>query len=220
MSIPRVFIGFDPREAIGSYTCIQSILNTASGPVEIIPLTGVQADGTNAFTYARFRIPQICGWVDWAIFADAADMLLREDIYKLWELRDSRYAVQLVKHDYKTKHPTKYVGTDLEAANDDYPRKNWSSLVIWNCRHLSHYSAKEQLQGTDGKYLHRFSWLKDEEIGELPIEWNWLADEYGENRNAKLCHWTAGIPGFYHYRNAPHADEWKAVARQVTRGMG
>ena len=215
----RLYIGFDPREAIGSYAFIHSLLKKSSKPVEIVPLTGNQADGTNAFTYARFSIPQLCNWTGFALFADGADMLLRADINELWGMRNPDYAVQVVKHEYKTKHPRKYLGTELEADNQDYPRKNWSSLVIWNCGHPAHLEARENLSGTDGKYLHRFSWLNDEEIGSLPVEWNWLADEYGENYKAKLLHWTAGIPGFYQYRNAPHASEWKDCVRQVTRGM-
>lgn len=135
-------------------------------------------------------------------------MLLRAPLKELWGLFDPSKAVQVVKHDYRTKHPRKYIGTPMEAPNADYPCKNWSSLILWNNGHRAHYEAREKLRGFDGAYLHRFAWLQDHEIGELPMEWNWLADEYGANPQAKLLHWTAGIPGFEHYKNAPHADEW------------
>lgn len=154
-----------------------------------------------------------------AIFVDAADMLLRADLSELWALRNSKFAIQVVKHDYKTKHQVKYKGTELEAQNSDYPRKNWSSVMIWNCGHLAHYKAKDKLKSKDGSYLHRFGWLKDSEIGDLPLEWNWLVDEYGENPKAKLLHWTAGIPGFSCYSDSPHADEWKSEMLDVNRGM-
>ncbi len=215
----RLYVGFDPREAIGFHTFLGRLIALGGREVEIIPLCGEQQDGTNAFTYERFRIPDLMNWSGTAIFVDACDMLLRAPIHELMKLRDPSKAVQVVKHDYRTRHPRKYVGTELEAGNGDYPRKNWSSVILWNCGHRAHFNAREEMRGFDGAYLHRFSWLKDEEIGELPIEWNWLADEYGENDKAKLLHWTAGIPGFYHYRNAPHADEWKAAARKVTAGM-
>jgi hypothetical protein len=216
----RLYCGFDPREAIGFYTFVHSVIENTKSQVQYIPLYGDQKDGTNAFTYQRFRVPELCGFSGWAIFVDACDMLARGDVGELWDMRDQRKAVQVVKHDYQTRHPRKYLGTELEAENKDYPRKNWSSVILWNCGHRAHQEHRDLLRGHDGSILHRFSWLDDEEIGELPSKWNWLADEYGPNDEAKLLHWTAGIPGFYQYRNAAHAEEWKATARKVTRGMG
>jgi hypothetical protein len=195
------------------------VIENTKGQVEITPLSGVQADGTNAFTYARFTIPELMNFSGFAIFVDAADMLCRGDLTELWDLQDKNFAVQVVKHDYRTKHPRKYLGTELEADNQDYPRKNWSSVVIWNCGHMAHFEAREELRGKDGAYLHRFGWLKDNEIGDLPPSWNWLCDELGPNPHAKLLHWTAGLPGFTHYSDSPHADEWKRTMLDVNKGM-
>jgi lipopolysaccharide biosynthesis glycosyltransferase len=153
-----------------------------------------QGDGTNAFTYARFLVPELCDFSGFAIFADGADMMANADLAELWALRSPEYAVQVVKHDYKTKHPRKYCGTEMESANSDYPRKNWSSLIIWNCEHRAHWDNRAKLRSRDGAFLHRFGWLKDQDIGELPIEWNWLADEYGANTKAKLLHRRIGYP--------------------------
>lgn len=200
----RLFTGYDRREAIGWHVFCDSLMAHASEPVAIIPLQGQQKDGTNAFTYSRFLVPKLCEYHGWAIFADGCDMLLRVDIADLWAMRDDRYAVQVVKHDYRTRHPRKYVGTDMEAGNQDYPRKNWSSLILWNCARNTHLDPEGS-----ASYLHRFQWLEDAEIGELPIEWNWLTDEYDANDDAKLVHWTAGIPGFPYYSSAPHSDEWR-----------
>lgn len=156
-----------------------------------------------------------------AIFADGADMLLRSDLAELWEMRDPWKACQVVKHDYQTRHEKKYVGTELETDNRDYPRKNWSSLIIWNCGHYRNRRLNlDYVEKSAGEHLHRFGWLEDEQIGDLPAEWNWLADEYGVSTTAKLLHWTAGIPGFYHYRDSPHAEEWRAVVRKTQKGMG
>jgi hypothetical protein len=215
----RLFCGFDPREAIGWHAFTQSVIENCKEPLAIIPILGDQHDGSNSFTYSRFLVPELCDFSGFAIFADGADMLALGDFAELWAMRDSRKAVQVVKHDYKTKHPRKYVGTELECKNEDYPRKNWSSLILWNCAYWAHFRNREKLGGSDGKFLHRFEWLKDEEIGELPKVWNWLADEYGENQDAKILHWTSGIPGFYHYKNAPQANEWRGVVRNVTRGL-
>ena len=216
----RLCMGWDDRESIGAHAFVESVREHCTEAVAITPLTGQQRDGSNAFTYVRFLVPAMCKYDGWAIYADGSDMLLRADLAELWWMRDERYAVQVVKHDYRTRHPRKYVGTEMESANADYPRKNWSSLILWNAGHVANRClTAEFVDGQSGAFLHRFGWLEDSQIGELPVDWNWLADEYGENRQAKLCHWTTGQPGFYHYRNAPHADEWKAAVRKVTRGM-
>ena len=214
----RLFCGYDPREAIGFHTFVHSVVERCGEGVQITPLVGEQRDGTNRFTYARFSVPELCDFKGWAIYVDACDMLLRRPLRDLMALADSTKAVQVVKHYYVPKADRKYIGTEMEAANEDYPRKNWSSVILWNCSAPAHRKNLDWLQPSDGSYLHRFKWLEDEQIGELPIEWNWL-DEYGENDKANIVHWTNGIPGFYHYRNAPHAQEWKDMARAVNRGM-
>lgn len=215
-----MFCGIDPREAVGFHAFVQSAIEHTSEPIQIVPLAGEQRDGTNSFTYARFLVPYYCDFEGFAIFADGADMLLRKDLSELWKLRDPLKAVQVVKHDYQTKHAKKYLGTEMEAVNLDYERKNWSSLVIWNCAHARHkVLTPEFVSWQSGQFLHRFEWLDDRWIGEIPKEWNWLADEYGENQEANLLHWTTGIPGFYQYRNAPQAWEWKDAVRKLTRGM-
>lgn len=216
----RIFVGWDHREAVGWHSFMSSMLEHGwPRNVSVTPLSGKQEDGTNTFTYERFRVPEICHWSGPAMFVDACDMLLRVSIKELVELYDPKKAVQVVKHDYQTKHKTKYVGTDLESPNDNYPRKNWSSVILWNCGHRAHRDHQDLLRGFDGSILHRFAWLDDEQIGELPLEWNWLADEYGENEEAKLLHWTCGQPGFYHYKDAPHSGEWRKSVRNVLRGM-
>lgn len=218
MVIP-VYIGFDPREEAGSHVFASSLVHNASQPVGIIPLHldlfaafygAGQRDGTNNFIYTRFLIPFLQDFKGFAVFVDGADMLMKGDISELWSMRDHYKAVQVVKHDYKTKHPRKYVGTQMEARNDDYPRKNWSSVMLINCGHY-HWRdmTPEKVAAMTGPELHRFSWLKDNLIGELPVEWNWIADEFGENPEAKLIHWTAGTPAFAHYANAPHAEDFR-----------
>ena len=132
-------------------------------------------------------------------------MVVRDDITKLWELQNSYMDVMVVKHDYKTKMPVKYLGSK----NEDYPRKNWSSVILWNCssfpnRHLT----PEFVQKSTGADLHRFTWLEDSRIGSLPPEWNWLPDEYGANPDAKLLHYTLGTPCFHEFADTPQGNEW------------
>jgi lipopolysaccharide biosynthesis glycosyltransferase len=150
-------------------------------------------DGSNQFIYSRFLVPHLMEYKGWAIFMDG-DMLLRDDIEKLWALRDESKAVMIVKHDYKTKMTEKYLGSK----NEDYPRKNWSSVILWNCEHAANkVVTTEFIENATGAQLHRFTWLTDDLIGELPAEWNWLDVEYDRNLLAKLVHYTLGTPCFH-----------------------
>lgn len=214
-----IFAGYDGREAVGYHTFCQSVIENASEPVTIAPLDlgllkkvykGGQKDGTNAFIYSRFLVPHLMGYQGFAIFVDGSDMLCRGDIAELWAMRDAFCAVQVVQHDYKTKNPVKYIGTPLESKNDDYPRKNWSSVMLINCAHVRWRDVTpEKVAKSPGSYLHRFEFIEDRYVGGLPVTWNWLADEYGQSEQAKLIHWSSGIPAFDHYKNAAHSDEWR-----------
>jgi lipopolysaccharide biosynthesis glycosyltransferase len=140
----------------------------------------------------------------WAIFIDG-DMILRDDIVKLWNMQESHVDVMVVKHDYQTRMTEKYMGSK----NEDYPRKNWSSVILWNCSSWPNRKLTPAfVQSQPGSYLHRFSWLDDERIGELPIEWNWLPDEFGANPEAKLLHYTLGTPCFTEFADTPQSEEW------------
>jgi lipopolysaccharide biosynthesis glycosyltransferase len=207
-----VFVGYDPREAVAYHTCVNSIIRNASKPVAIIPVAlnlfrdyeETHTDGSNHFIYTRFLVPHLMEYAGWAIFIDG-DMIVRGDIVELWELRNSYMDVMVVKHDYQTRMPVKYLG----APNENYPRKNWSSVILWNCNSFPNRQLTPAfVQQATGSELHRFSWLADERIGELPPEWNWLPDEYGVNRDAKLLHYTLGTPCFQEFADTPQGDEW------------
>jgi glycosyl transferase family 8 len=208
----RVFIGFDPREAVAYHVCAQSLIRHSTQTLAMTPLClknlgsyrETHTDGSNHFIYSRFLVPHLTGYEGWAIFIDG-DMLLRDDISKLWNLRDESKAVMCVQHDYKTKAQDKYMGSK----NVDYPRKNWSSVVLWNCGHPANRQVTpEFVMNASGAQLHRFTWLDDSLIGALPKVWNWLPDEFGANADAKLLHWTLGAPCFHEYADAPMAAEW------------
>jgi lipopolysaccharide biosynthesis glycosyltransferase len=161
-------------------------------------------DGSNHFIYTRFLVPYLCDFTGHAIFIDG-DMIVRGDIAELWALRDASKDVQVVKHDYKTRMPVKYLG----AKNEDYPRKNWSSVILWNCNSFPNRKlSPDFVQHATGSELHRFSWLDDARVGELPPEWNWLPDEYGPNADAKLLHYTLGTPCFQEFADTPQGNEW------------
>ncbi|MCR9257272.1 MAG: glycosyltransferase [Alphaproteobacteria bacterium] len=208
----NVFIGFDPREAVAYHVCSNSLIRHSTSPLAISPLalgnlgaySETHTDGSNQFIYSRFLVPHLMGYQGWALFVDG-DMLLRGDVSELFALRDESKAVMCVHHDYKTKQTQKYLG----AANQDYPRKNWSSVVLWNCGHPDNKTlTPDFVMRATGAQLHRFTWLDDSKVGEIPKVWNWLPDEFGANKEAKLLHWTLGTPCFHECANVPMAEEW------------
>ena len=208
-------MGFDNREEVGVHAFMASVLAHTTVPVMFIPLHKPMLEkatkehygvGTNDFTVTRFLIPRLQD-TGWALFCDAADMVCTSDLAELWALRDDSKSVMVVKHEYESRHPLKYLGTSMQADNSHYDRKNWASMMLINCD-KPHPGNVHNMSKMD--LLQLRSYL-DCEIGELPKEWNWLADEYGPNPDAKLIHWTAGIPGFPHYQYAPMASEWFAA---------
>jgi lipopolysaccharide biosynthesis glycosyltransferase len=219
----NLIVGFDQREAVAYHVFCQTIIDRATMPVQFLPLAEntlneykeVHTDGSNKFIYSRFLTPYLMNFSGWAIFADG-DMVCQADISELWSLRDETKAVQVVKHDYKTKAAKKYLGNK----NEDYPKKNWSSLILWNCSHPENaILTPEFIQSQPGSYLHRFSWLEDRLIGGLDAEWNWLAIEYPENPNAKLIHYTLGTPCFEDYAQMPMSDVWNKSYLRVNEGF-
>lgn len=229
----RIFTGYDKREAVGLHVFMQSVIEKSSHPIAFTPITerfskmvGGPRDGTNAFTYGRFMVPYFMGFKGIAIFADGVDMLCRTDIAELWEYAndlDNSYdkAALVVPHDYKTKSGLKYIGTPMESKNANYPRKNWSSLMVIYCSHEAWRELEpEKIKSYRGQTLSRLEFIKDNElIGDLPKEWNWLVGEYPFNVNAKMVHFTLGIPGFAHYFGVDFADEWRQCLSRSQEGL-
>ena len=220
-----IFIGYDPREAVAYHVCCQSILERASVPVTFIPLAlntikgyaEEHTDGSNAFIYSRFLVPWMMGWQGSAIFLDG-DMIVRCDIAELWALRDSYMAVQVVKHDYKTKRATKYLG----AKNEDYPCKNWSSVMLFQCFNMEHRKlTPEFVSKAPGSFLHRFEWLSPNRVGALPPEFNHLTMEYAPNPAAKIYHYTLGTPCFGgEYADQEGGGEWRRTLCNALAPVG
>lgn len=210
----KLFVGYDPRESAVYHVFCQSVIENCSVPVQFIPLHqdmlnfDGQQDGTNAFIYSRYLVPYLTGYEGFAMFCDG-DMVVRGDLTELWGLRDPDKAVQVVQHDYETREHIKYIGTPIENQNINYPRKNWSSVMIWNCSHPSNRILTEDyVAEAGGANLHRFQFLRDSEIGSLPKEWNHLVREYDYDPDAKLVHWTLGSPGFEFYMRDDYHQDW------------
>ena len=182
-------------------------------PVEIRPLAlnllpdynETHTDGSNQFIYSRFLIPHLYGFHGWAIWLDG-DMLVRGDLAELWSMRRADKGVQVVQHDYQTKRAIKYLGH----RNEDYPRKNWSSVILWNNAYWPNRVLTPWFIGrATGKFLHRFEWLTDDQIEPLPSAWNHLTMEYERRDDAKIYHYTLGIPAFDGYQSQEGGDEWR-----------
>ena len=238
--MPRVFIGYDSRETLAYEVCRRSLLRHCPDAY-VTPLRqdnlrraglyrrafwsddGQRYDSQDGrpfsteVSFSRFLVPMlgVAEDADWVLFCDS-DFLFRESVSDLFDLAEDRYAVQVVKHDYKTKAARKYLGNK----NENYPRKNWSSLILWNCAHPANRQLTPELvQGSTGAFLHRFSWLPDELIGELPLEWNWLESEYAAKPEAPLIHYTLGTPCFAEYAATDTAHLWWDSCGRVMQGL-
>lgn len=209
----RVFIGFDPREEAAFHVLARSIHERASKPVAVTPLALSQLGGlmwrdrhqlqSTDFSFSRFLTPYLAGYEGWAVFMDC-DMLVLDDIANLWKLRDDRYAVMVVKHDHQPTETTKF----LNQPQTRYEKKNWSSVMLFNtarCRALT----PEYVNSASGLELHQFKWLdSDNDIGDLPRQWNHLVDYYPHDDKASLVHYTTGGPYFEEYADCDYASEW------------
>jgi len=221
----HLFFGHDERAEAGTTAFVRSVIAHASRPLSITPITrkstfGVK-EGSNAFTFRRFLVPWMLNFKGWAVFVDGSDMICRADIHDILMHADHYMAVSVVKHEYKTRHARKYVGTAMESDNADYERKQWASVMVINASHYAWRSVTpEYVEKASPMHLLGLRFIQDNRIGELPKAWNWLADEDGESQDAKLLHFTAGIPAFEAHADAPMADEWRASLLAATTATG
>jgi len=214
----RVFIGYDDNESVAYHVLAHSILRHATQPVSITPLVKRHmADfyrrerssiESTDFSFTRFLVPYLSGYQGWSIFMDC-DMLMTTDVAELFALRDEKYSVMCVKHDYVARDDVKFLG----AVQTKYEKKNWSSVMLFNnaaCAVLT----PEVVAKETGLYLHQYKWLSgDDRIGALPTAWNYLVGEMTMPGVPKLIHYTLGGPYFEAYRECEYANLWFAEQR-------
>lgn len=220
----KIYIGWDSREDIAYQVCKHSIISKQP-EATVIPLKQNELRdkgwykrptdklASTEFTFTRFLVPELENFKGWALFMDC-DMILTTDIKELFEQANDQYAVMCVQHDYT---PTDKIKMDGQQQTI-YPRKNWSSVMLFNCGHPSNQRLTQDLVNDSeisGAYLHRFSWLKDEEIGKLDHTWNYLVGVYNDIQNPKLIHYTSGGPWFEHYRNCEYNELWKKELQEM-----
>jgi len=148
----------------------------------------------------------MCDFEGWALFIDC-DFLVTDDLSKLWDLRDELKAVQVVQRDHRPRETKKFLGQPQTT----YPKKNWSSVMLFNNRRCTRLTP-EYVNTASGLDLHRFHWLEgDHEIGDLPPRWNHLVDYDAERPIGELSalHFTSGGPWFNEYRGCSYAGEWR-----------
>jgi hypothetical protein len=210
----HVTIGYDPREAVALSVLAHSIHARAGEPVSIMPLMLSQLKGvltrerhalqSTDFSFSRFLTPYLAGFAGWSLFMDC-DMLMLDDIARLWALRDERYAVMVVKHDHVPLETTKFLGEP----QTKYEKKNWSSVMLFNnarCRALT----PDYVNTASGLALHQFKWLNDDGlIGALPERWNHLVGYNAPRADAALVHYTLGGPYFAEYAGCEYGDAWR-----------
>ena len=220
----KVFIGYDPREAIAFSVLAHSINTNASEPVSISPVMLSQLGKlmwrernplqSTDFSFSRFLTPYLSNFEGWSIFMDC-DMLVLDDIAELWKLRDERFAVQVVKHNHNPVEKTKFLG----APQSKYEKKNWSSVIMFNnakCKALT----PEYVNSASGLELHQFKWLKDDNlIGEIPAKWNHLVGYNDPAKNQSLVHYTIGGPYFDEYSDCEYSEEWFSYRDSMLKCM-
>lgn len=218
----RIFIGYDPRETVAWHVLTHSILARSSVPVSFTPLALENLKGlmwrersalqSTEFSFSRFLTPHLSGHEGWSLFMDC-DMLVLDDIAKLWALRDERYAVMCVKHDHRPSETVKF----LDQPQTPYQKKNWSSVMLFNnarCMALT----PEYVNTASGLELHQFKWLpSDELIGDIPATWNHLVGYNTPRPDAANVHYTSGGPYFTEFADCEYSREWVAEREGMLR---
>jgi lipopolysaccharide biosynthesis glycosyltransferase len=218
----RIFIGFDERETVAWHVLTHSILERSSEPVCFVPLALSNLGKlmwreknplqSTDFSFSRFLTPFLSAYEGWSLFMDC-DMLMLDDISKLWALRDDRFAVMCIKHDHQPAEKVKFLG----APQTPYAKKNWSSVMLFNnarCRALT----PEYVNTASGLELHQFKWLENDSlIGDLPEKWNHLVGYTSPNTNAANVHFTLGGPYFNEYADCEFSKEWNEAKATMMR---
>lgn len=231
------YIGYDRTEHAAYEVCRWSMARRSTLPVHSIKLdqSALRRNGlyrrapeaesrldsfdgkpfSTEFSFTRFLVPALAQYQGWALFTDC-DFLWLSNASRLWQLRDENYAVQVVKHNYQPVEATKMQGQ----AQQVYPRKNWSSLILWNCGHPSNkLLTVDAVNIEPGSWLHGFGWLQDEEIGELPPSWNFL-EGHSKGTEIDALHYTRGGPWFSECMTVDYADLWLQEERQMRQRAG
>jgi len=204
----RVWIGYDPSQHVSFEVLKFSLEEHATEPIDVKAIDAEKLPdfkrpgdplASTPFTYTRFLVPYLMDYEGIALFMDS-DMLALGDVSELFHLPMDELALRVRKHEYNPTETVKMGGK----TQTQYPRKNWSSLMLMNCSELEVWS-KEAVENESGAWLHRFEPIPDEKVGDISEEWNVLDHMTGPT---KLLHYTSGGPWLPGCEDADHADLW------------
>jgi lipopolysaccharide biosynthesis glycosyltransferase len=214
----KVFVGYDSREDIAWQVCRHSLVRRSDSNLSVIPLrqpvlrelklyTRAQDAGASTeFSLTRFLTPHLAAQGGWVIFCDC-DFLFTTDVQTVFEDLDPSKALYCVHHDYTPHFQVKMDGKKQAV----YPRKNWSSFMIFNCDHPDVKALTPAVvNSATPAFLHRFEWIRDDSsIGALDLDWNFLEGEYPKpDTTPRVIHYTNGGPWFEEWQNCDYADLW------------
>ena len=148
------------------------------------------ANQSTEFTYSRFLIPYLENYEGFSIFVDD-DFIFSKSILPLFHFLNPDDAVACVQYDFDNIHETKFNGEK----NVAYPKKLWSSLMIFNNGHSDCKKLTPEVVNTEsGKYLHQFEWT--DAISEIPERWIITegTDDLKSKPSAFAIHYTRGGP--------------------------
>ncbi len=225
----KIYIGYDDREPEAYRVAVKSILkHSPSAQITPLKIDRLESCGlitrpvdrrgqsydliSNApcstdFANSRFLVPHLAQ-TGFALFVDS-DIVALAPLEELFALADPSKAVMVVKHDAMEEGGTKMDGQ----AQVSYSRKNWSSVVLWNCDHPANQRLTlHDVNTRPGRDLHKFYWLHDSEIGELSVDWNWLVNVAPKPAQPKIAHMTLGGPFTPGWQGAPNDDIWLEAA--------
>lgn len=221
----KIFVGYDSREDIAYQVCRLSLLKNSSVELDIVPIKqdALRKQGlyyrdkdplaSTEFTYTRFLTPYLIGYKGWALFCDC-DFLWRGDVSTVMDYADHSCSVMVVKHDYRPTEQTKMDG----CIQTQYPKKNWSSMMLLNCDHEDTKNLTVDLVNKEsGSFLHQFKWTSIESIGSLPVFYNYLEGWHSKDDcpNPIAVHFTRGGPWFWDYLHVEYGDEWTQYAKEI-----
>jgi hypothetical protein len=184
----RVFIGVDPRQPVGFSVLASSLYRHSSLPVSITPLVlrqlPLKRRGLTDFTYSRFLVPYLCGFRGSALFLDA-DMVMRGDIAELFYLLDTRTSVQV---------------------NKEQPEFEWASAMLFNCANCELLTPAYVEDPANAMFDMKWA---DHGVGSFPKEFNHCVRYAEPNPNAKLFHYTEGLPCWVETSGACEDVHWE-----------
>ena len=187
------FVKLSESVVSGNLCCAAVPDNWKSYQGSALPnLNRFNRQGVTQFSYSRFLVPYFCGYEGKALFADGCDQLCLGDVAELAAMPMDGYAVRVVKN---------------QREGEARPRA-WTSFMLLDCSQFKLWTPKFVEVAMDGD-LMRFGNLTDEQIGDLPPEWNAMClapsstPPYGTPEppfGAKIAHWS--------YLAQPEGNSW------------